>query len=170
MAGMSLAMVPLWWPEVPTWWPAAAAFMVMALWVIAMASLRGQPAALARIPGVLEVAAMVLLLVGGFFLMAGWLVGCVALWVSPRWRWTDKLLGTLVWPGGLVPVWFVFSVAPSLLNEATGLTAWIVLTALVLLLGAPLAVTARLWRNVAAVDQAGRADGGKAGSANRGPG
>jgi hypothetical protein len=34
-------------------------------------------------------------------------VGCVLLWASPRWRWTDKLLGTLVWPGGLAAVAFL---------------------------------------------------------------
>jgi hypothetical protein len=26
----------------------------------------------------------------------------VFLWVSPRWRWPDKLLATLIWPGGLL--------------------------------------------------------------------
>jgi hypothetical protein len=49
------------------------------------------------------------LLVGGVFgfvlsfpgMLAGWAIGVVLLWVSPRWRWPDKLLGTLVWPGGL---------------------------------------------------------------------
>ncbi len=32
---------------------------------------------------------------------SGWR-GCIMLWASPRWRWTDKLLGTLVWPCGLL--------------------------------------------------------------------
>jgi hypothetical protein len=31
-----------------------------------------------------------------------WLIGVTLLWVSPRWRWADKLLATLVWPGGLL--------------------------------------------------------------------
>jgi hypothetical protein len=52
--------------------------------------------------GGLEIAAVVLLLVGGVIFVVGWLVGVVLLWASPRWRWTDKLLGTLVWPGGLM--------------------------------------------------------------------
>jgi hypothetical protein len=51
---------------------------------------------MARRPGGLEIAAKILLPVGGFLLLVGWLAGCVLLWVSPRWRWTDKLLGTLV--------------------------------------------------------------------------
>ncbi len=52
--------------------------------------------------GGLEIAAVVLLLVGGVIFVVGWVVGVVLLWASPRWRWTDKLLGTLVWPGGLM--------------------------------------------------------------------
>jgi hypothetical protein len=50
--------------------------------------------------GVREVAAVVLLLLGGFIFLAGWVVGLILLWASPRWRWPDKLLGTLVWPFG----------------------------------------------------------------------
>ncbi len=63
---------------------------------------RGERGA-ARRPGGLEIAAMILLPAGGFLLLVGWLAGCVLLWVSPRWRRADKLLGTLVWPLGLVP-------------------------------------------------------------------
>ena len=50
--------------------------------------------------GVREIAAVILLLIGGFIFLAGWIVGLVLLWASPRWRWPDKLLGTLVWPFG----------------------------------------------------------------------
>ena len=42
-----------------------------------------------------------LLLVGGFLLGLGWLVGVYLLWSSAAWRLRDKLLGTLVVPGGL---------------------------------------------------------------------
>jgi hypothetical protein len=52
--------------------------------------------------GAREVAAIVLLLIGGFIFLAGWIVGLILLWASPRWRWPDKLLGTLVWPFGYV--------------------------------------------------------------------
>ena len=50
--------------------------------------------------GVGGAAAIALLLFGGFIFLVGWFAGLVILWVSPRWRWPDKLLGTLVWPGG----------------------------------------------------------------------
>jgi hypothetical protein len=54
--------------------------------------------------GVREVAAVVLLLIGGFIYVWGWVVGLILLWASPRWRWPDKLLGTLVWPFGYAGV------------------------------------------------------------------
>jgi hypothetical protein len=53
---------------------------------------------------VLDTGTVVLLLVGGLLLGLGWIAGAVMLWVSPRWRTSDKLLGTLVWPGGLAAV------------------------------------------------------------------
>jgi hypothetical protein len=54
--------------------------------------------------GALEVVALVLLLVGGVVVpVVGWLVGVVLLWVSDRWVTRDKLIGTLVVPGGLLP-------------------------------------------------------------------
>jgi hypothetical protein len=49
-----------------------------------------------------EVAAIVLLLVGGFVFVVGWLAGVVLLWASDAWTTRDKLVGTLVVPGGLV--------------------------------------------------------------------
>jgi hypothetical protein len=53
----------------------------------------------------MEIAAVILLLVGGIVVpVIGWIVGCILLWVSPRWSRGDKLLGTLVWPGGLLAV------------------------------------------------------------------
>jgi len=54
--------------------------------------------------GVREIAAVVLLLIGGFIFLVGWVVGLILLWASPRWRWPDKLLGTLVWPFGYAGV------------------------------------------------------------------
>jgi hypothetical protein len=35
----------------------------------------------------------------------------VLLWISPRWRLSDKLLGTLIWPGGIAGVLFVLGAA-----------------------------------------------------------
>lgn len=60
-----------------------------------------QPPAASR-PGLLEVAAVVLLLVGAFFPpVAGWILGVALLWASPAWSVSQKWLGTLVVPGGL---------------------------------------------------------------------
>ena len=42
-----------------------------------------------------------LLLIGGFIVIIGWLVGVVLLWTSRVWTLRDKLIGTLVVPGGL---------------------------------------------------------------------
>jgi len=54
--------------------------------------------------GLAETLAIVLLLFGGFFFVVGWLVGVVLLWTPGSWRLPDKLLGTLVFPGGLTLV------------------------------------------------------------------
>jgi len=54
--------------------------------------------------GVLEVAALILLLIGGLVVpVVGWLAGVVLLWISDVWTTRDKLIGTLVVPGGLLP-------------------------------------------------------------------
>ena len=69
--------------------------------------------------GALELAAVLFLLLGGIVIpVLGWFIGVVLLWLSPRWTTRDKLLGTLVWPGGLL--------APALLvvaGAAAGLLA-----------------------------------------------
>jgi uncharacterized membrane protein len=51
--------------------------------------------------GLNERVAILLLLVGGFLLGVGWFVGVVLLWSSRIWTLRDKLIGTLVLPGGL---------------------------------------------------------------------
>jgi hypothetical protein len=52
--------------------------------------------------GFLEIAALVLLLIGGLVLpIVGWFVGVLLLWASAVWTTRDKLLGTLLLPGGL---------------------------------------------------------------------
>jgi|HubBroStandDraft_5_1064220.scaffolds.fasta_scaffold03288_5 hypothetical protein len=49
-----------------------------------------------------ELATVLIVLAGSVLLpVIGWLIGVTMLWASPRWRLIDKLLGTLVWPGGL---------------------------------------------------------------------
>jgi hypothetical protein len=49
-----------------------------------------------------EVWAVILLLLGGFLWFAGWIVGLALLWTSDRWNVRDKLIGTLLLPGGLL--------------------------------------------------------------------
>jgi hypothetical protein len=45
---------------------------------------------------------IVLLLFGGFIVLVGWLVGVWLLWWSHAWTTSEKLVGTLAPPGGLV--------------------------------------------------------------------
>jgi hypothetical protein len=71
----------------------------------------GEPAAIARaagaetlpVPGATgwDKAIIALLLVGGFVLGIGWLIGVMMLWISSAWRVKDKIIGTLLVPGGL---------------------------------------------------------------------
>ena len=48
-----------------------------------------------------EVTALVLLLVGGCAFFLGWIAGVFLLWSSQVWTLSDKLIGTLLVPGGL---------------------------------------------------------------------
>jgi hypothetical protein len=48
-----------------------------------------------------EWTAVILLPLGGFALGIGWLVGLILLWSSRLWTTRDKLIGTLIVPGGL---------------------------------------------------------------------
>jgi uncharacterized membrane protein len=54
-------------------------------------------------PRRVEIAALILLPIGGVVLpMLGWLVGVTLLWISNAWTTRDKVIGTLVVPGGLL--------------------------------------------------------------------
>jgi uncharacterized membrane protein len=117
---------------------------------------------------VLEVATLVLLLVGGVVLpVIGWLIGVVLLWVSDAWSRRDKLIGTLVVPGGLLLPLALLTVAVSaeggscgtpvstggatgeaVCVDGSGGTNLLALIAMVLLLLAPLATTAYLARRM----------------------
>lgn len=61
--------------------------------------------------GPLEWGAIILLLVGGVVIpVIGWFVGALLLWVSQAWTLRDKLIGTLLVPGGLLPAaWLAFA-------------------------------------------------------------
>lgn len=54
--------------------------------------------------GTHEWAAIFLLLFGGFLFFVGWVVGLFLLWSSRAWNLRDKLIGTLIVPGGLATV------------------------------------------------------------------
>lgn len=86
-----------------------------------------------------DIGTVVLLLIGGVLIGLGWIVGVVMLWVSPRWRTSDKLLGTLVWPGGLAAVLAV----P---RFETGLPPLLVLSLLLVGVGGPILAAIRLLR------------------------
>lgn len=71
------------------------------------------PLEIPAIRGVREWAAIFLLLLGGFLGGVGWLVGVILLWSSRAWSTRDKLIGTLVLPGGLVLVFIYLVVGGS---------------------------------------------------------
>jgi hypothetical protein len=62
-----------------------------------------------RRAGAVEIFALIALLVGGFFAVVGWFVGLVLLWVSDAWTTRDKLVGSLVVPGGLLPAFLLLT-------------------------------------------------------------
>jgi len=51
--------------------------------------------------------AIVLLLIGGFLWLIGWIAGVVLLWFSDVWTTRDKIIGTLFVPGGLAAPFFL---------------------------------------------------------------
>ena len=121
--------------------------------------------------GFLEVAALVLLLAGGLLLpVAGWLIGVALLWASSVWSTRDKLIGTLVVPGGLALPLALFFLGTSLgsggfetcvldpetgreiscteTSDTTSLTDVLGIVLFVLLLLAPFVTTAYLARRM----------------------
>jgi hypothetical protein len=96
---------------------------------------------------VLAIGTVILLLVGGLLIGLGWIAGVVMLWISPRWRISDKLIGTLVWPGGLVAVL-------AIPRFGHGLPPLLALILLLAGLAGPIVVATRLlrraWRTPAA--------------------
>lgn len=62
----------------------------------------------------MELAAVLFLTVGSLLLpFLGWIVGLVLLWSSRLWTPRDKILGTLVWPGGLGSFFLIGALGPS---------------------------------------------------------
>jgi hypothetical protein len=54
-----------------------------------------------------EYLAVLLLVIGGIAFLPVWVGGAVLLWASPRWQLRERLIGTLIWPGGLAGFWFL---------------------------------------------------------------
>ena len=66
-------------------------------------------------------AAVFLLLLGGIVLpLLGWVVGAVLLWASSMWSVRQKLAGTLLLPGGLLPAVLGLLIAPTSGSLCTG--------------------------------------------------
>lgn len=74
-----------------------------------------------RRAGPVEIFALIGLLIGGFVFGVGWFVGLVLLWISDAWSVREKLVGTLLVPGGLFTTFVLFTmswtVGPSLAAE-----------------------------------------------------
>lgn len=144
---------------------AAAALAEDAGWQPAAAGAPPAPVGVPSPSGTgLELAAVLLLTVGSIIPVVGWAVGVVLLWASRLWRTWEKVLGTLVVPGGPgLFFWFgiVFGVrtctgsatrdpgAGTILESRTctvaGFPAWLGTALLVAALVAPLVVGAVLY-------------------------
>ena len=109
-----------------------------------------------------EIFALVLLLGGIVVLVIGWVVGVVLLWTSDRWSTRDKLIGTLLWPGGLGPLLLVggfTSFTTSEMQECdssgacttvagtSGTPGWVGIVIVAVLVIVPLATTIHLARS-----------------------
>ena len=63
--------------------------------------------------GPMEIIAVILLLIGAAIVpIIGWVAGVVLLWVSKAWTTREKVLGTLVVPGGLAAGFFAAFIFP----------------------------------------------------------
>jgi uncharacterized membrane protein len=100
--------------------------------------------------GGLEITALVLLLICAAAAGVGWLVGVLLLWASPRWTTREKLLGTLVLPGGVV---LPIVVASGLATNAV----FVPLLLLAVGLAAPILTAVYLFRSARAVTVIGAA-------------
>jgi hypothetical protein len=94
-----------------------------------------------------ETAALVLLLVGGFLYFIGWIVGVVLLWSSDVWSTRQKIIGTLVVPGGLFTALFLFTV-PVSAGEPSDLSLLVGRLLFVVLIVAPIATCVYLGRSL----------------------
>lgn len=101
-------------------------------------------------PGTVEWAAIGLLLVGGFVIpAAGWMLGVALLWISRAWTVREKLVGTLVLPGGLLAPFAVMVAASSVtLQLPTPLAAAVLAALCAIPIGTAVFLARRAWRPV----------------------
>ena len=76
-------------------------------------------------PGIREVLALILLPIGGFLWVIGWVVGAILLVSSAVWTSREKVIGLLVVPGGLVPA-FLFGLLPAQVCSGTSVNGRVV--------------------------------------------
>jgi hypothetical protein len=109
-----------------------------------------------------DAVAVFLLLAGGVIVpVAGWVAGAIMLVLSRRWTLRDKLIGLLVWPGGLAAAVALIVLAPTRQcvyvddsaghrhgGQCTGTTipGWIGIPLLVLAVAGPLVTAVYLAR------------------------
>lgn len=68
------------------------------------------------------VATCILLPFGGFLAGIGWLFGVAGLWLGTRWKTWEKIMGTVLFPGGLVGSLWMGLVAASAVGTTTSAT------------------------------------------------
>jgi HAAS len=104
-----------------------------------------------------EIGALILLPLGFVFAGIGWLIGLFLLWSSDAWNSRDKLIGTLVIPGGLFGFFLVFAGAvggqtcyssgPGETVCSGGMPTWAAVLVTIVVLGGPLFTEGYLiWR------------------------
>lgn len=83
------------------------------------------PARSGRSVGTREVLALIFLTVGSLLCsVLGWMVGIILLWTSAAWTSREKLIGTLVLPGGLAPAGVFFVFAGLFAASGCGSSSW----------------------------------------------
>jgi hypothetical protein len=76
-------------------------------------------------PGILEIAALILL-------PLIWPIGVTLLWISPVWKTRDKIIGTLVPPGGYLGLFMLALSHVVVVQGSDGFSAWQVLEIILL--------------------------------------
>jgi hypothetical protein len=87
-------------------------------------------------------AALLLLTLGGFVFLFGWVIGVVLLWTSDRWTRNEKWLGTLIWPFGYAFMDFLLDHYIPL-----DMPSWLAWTGWVVIIVTQTATTSMLFRN-----------------------